>query len=70
MESKECPYCKRVMENGIIHKDRYNLKWIPENKDKGAVLSPFIKGIKLTNNDKTYLEVYYCRYCGKMIFDM
>lgn len=69
MDNK-CPYCKKEMKKGIIHSDRYNLKWIPESKDKGVIFSPFIKGKKLTNINKDYLDVYYCEDCKKMIFEV
>lgn len=67
---KICPYCRKEMQIGIMHSDRYNLKWIPESKDKGVILSPFIKGKKLTDIHKDYLEVYYCKDCKKMIFEV
>lgn len=54
---EKCPYCGKDMQNGIIYGDRYNLKWIPEFKDKGVIFSPFIKGKKLTSIHKHYLEV-------------
>ena len=68
--SEKCPYCNNEMKKGVIHSDRYNLKWIPESKDKGAILSPLIKGKKLTNVEKHYLEVYHCEDCNKMIFEV
>ncbi|MDD4112737.1 MAG: PF20097 family protein [Herbinix sp.] len=68
--SEKCPYCNKEMQKGIIHSDRYSLKWIPESKDKGAIIAPFIKGKKLTNINKSYLEVYYCIDCKKMIFEV
>ena len=70
MMNQECPYCKGVMQKGIIHSDRYALKWIPEEKDKGGILSPFVKGIKLTSMEQEYLEVYYCEACKKMVFEV
>lgn len=48
------------MRKGVIHSDRYALKWIPEEKDKGFLLEPFIKGIKLTSMSKDYITVFYC----------
>lgn len=65
-----CPYCKEDMQDGAIYSDRYALKWIPDKKDKGALLAPFTKGIKLTSMSKDYITVYYCESCNKMIFDI
>lgn len=65
-----CPYCKAEMRKGVIHSDRYALKWIPEEKDKGFLLEPFIKGIKLTSMSKDYITVFYCEACKKMICDV
>lgn len=67
--NQECPYCKGIMQKGVIHSDRYALKWIPEEKDKGGILYPFVKGIKLTDLEQGYIEVYYCDTCKKMIFE-
>lgn len=64
-----CPYCHQSMELGVIHKDRYHLKWIPKENDKGVMLSLLVKGIKVTNRDRPHLEVYYCQACKKMIFE-
>ncbi len=65
-----CPYCNEEMESGVIHRDRYALKWIPEKNDKGALLSVFAKGIKLTNNDNSYVNACYCDKCKKVIIDV
>lgn len=32
-----CPYCGVKMKLGVIHGDRYRLKWIPKEKDKGIM---------------------------------
>lgn len=66
----ECPYCKSEMRKGAVYSDRYALKWIPEEQDKGGVLNLFAKGIKLTDLEKGYIEVYYCEKCKKMIFEI
>ncbi|MBC8590952.1 PF20097 family protein [Wansuia hejianensis] len=54
-----CPYCGKEMEKGIIHGDRYKLKWISDKKDKGPLLQMFTKGIDL-DKDGSGIEAYYC----------
>lgn len=51
----------------FINKDRYTLKWILENKDKGAVLQWFSKGTKLTSSFLDNKVEYY--YCNKRMID-
>lgn len=62
---ENCPYCAKPMARGVIHGDRYRLKWIPEEKDKGLVFQLFSKGIKLGYS----LDSYYCKSCDKIIVD-
>lgn len=64
-----CPYCKSEMEQGIIKGDRYPLKWIPKNKERGFLKFFNNKGIRLTDFAYNYITVYYCKNCEKMIFD-
>lgn len=65
-----CPYCNEKMKSGFIHGDRYTLKWIPEENNKGAVLQWFSKGIKLTNPlTNPSIESFYCDKCNKIIID-
>lgn len=65
-----CPYCNKEMEPGYIHGDRYTLKWIPKEKDKGALLQWFSKGIKLTKPlTNSSIESFYCDKCNKIIID-
>lgn len=67
----ECPYCHQKMEKGVIHGDRYAIKWIEESRDRGGIISLFQKGIKLTNPwTSNEIEAYYCRNCKKMIIDI
>ena len=57
-----CPYCGEEMRKGVVYGDRYKLKWIPEEKDKGfftAIFSPFIKGIDL-EKDREGIITFYC----------
>lgn len=66
----KCPYCGKEMHRGVIYQDRYALKWIPEENDKGVVLQWLSKGIKLTNSlEKGGVESLYCEYCEKIIID-
>ncbi|MBC7087936.1 hypothetical protein E4100_05035 [Soehngenia longivitae] len=58
-----CPYCGEKMEKGIIHGDRYKLKWIADEKDKGPFLQMFIKGIEL-EKEGSGVEAYYCETDG------
>lgn len=65
-----CPICNLTMKKGGIYQDRYPLKWIPEEKDKGSVFSPLTKGIKLTSLDKSYCTGFYCENCKKIIINV
>lgn len=60
-----CPYCNGKMTLGSIHGDRYALKWVSEEKDKGPLLQWFSKGIKLGHS----IESFYCDECRKIIID-
>ena len=60
-----CPYCEGEMELGSIHGDRYSLKWVSDERDKGPLLQWFSKGIKLGHS----IESYYCKDCRKIIID-
>lgn len=67
----KCPYCDGEMKLGAIHGDRYTLKWIPEEKDKGVFLQTFVKGIKLTDNSGfNIIESYLCDKCKKVIINL
>lgn len=65
-----CPYCGHEMNLGFIHGDRYPLKWIPEEKDKGVLLQWFSKGIKLTDALTSSIKSFYCEDCKKLIIDI
>ena len=58
----KCPYCDKEMIIGSISQDRYALKWVPADKDKGILnFTPLVKGIKLTSMmDDLRVKVYYC----------
>lgn len=50
----KCPFCKEEMKTGTISQDRYALKWVPEDADKGLLnFTPFIKGINLNFHVKS-----------------
>ena len=65
----KCPYCDREMVVGSISQDRYALKWIPADKDKGLLnFTPLVKGIKLTSMmDEVTVKVFYCEQCRKFL---
>lgn len=65
-----CPYCQQEMRKGVIHRDRYHLKWVADEDDKGPVLDFFSKGIKLTELGKDYVEAFCCEECRKVIIDL
>ncbi|MBU9725828.1 PF20097 family protein [Diplocloster modestus] len=67
----KCPYCDREMVVGSISQDRYALKWIPADKDKGLLnFTPLVKGIKLTSMmDEVTVKVFYCEQCRKFLID-
>lgn len=66
-----CPYCNSEMVLGVIHGDRYSLKWHPKTNYSHLFQNPFQKGIKITEYfDGNYFECYYCERCQKMIFDV
>lgn len=55
----KCPFCKEEMKTGTISQDRYALKWVPEESDKGLLnFTPFIKGIKLTSMSNLTVKVF------------
>lgn len=65
-----CPYCGKEMHLGSIYQDRFALKWIPGEKDKGFLLQAFSKGIKLTDlTSNGSVESLYCNECEKIIID-
>lgn len=65
-----CPYCSKEMYLGVIYQDRYAIKWILEENDKGAALQLLSKGIKLTNLlDTGSVDSYYCKEYEKIIID-
>ncbi|WP_343249919.1 PF20097 family protein [Diplocloster hominis] len=67
----KCPYCEKEMVVGVISQDRYALKWIPADKDKGLLnFTPLVKGIKLTSmTDGVTVKVFYCEQCRKFLID-
>ncbi len=67
----ECPYCNKEMKLGFIYGDRYSLKWVSEEDDKGPVFQWFSKGIKLSDVSKNNsIESFCCENCGKIIIDV
>lgn len=66
----KCPFCKEEMKIGTISQDRYALKWVPEDADKGLLnFTPFIKGIKLTSMSNLTVKAFHCEICRKFIID-
>ena len=73
---KKCPYCGKEMDLGYINQDRFALKWVPEEKYKGPLLTSFFtKGIVLTgykvadNLESLSVEALYCKECQKIIIN-
>ena len=71
----KCPYCGAEMIPGKINQDRYGLKWVAYEKDKGVLnWTPLEKGIKLTSafSEKlqSFVEAHCCVSCKKMIIDL
>lgn len=67
----KCPYCNGEMFQGVIHGDRYSLKWIPKEKDKGAIFQWFSKGIKLSDGFSGQgIKSFYCNECSKIVIDV
>lgn len=64
-----CPYCNDQMYNGVIHGDRYPVKWIPEEKNMGPIFQWFSKGIILAGHLQNVEDVFYCEKCEKIIID-
>lgn len=66
-----CPYCGKEMIEGSILQDRYALKWVPSDKDRGILnFTPLVKGIKLTSMlDNIKVKVFYCAECRKFLID-
>ena len=67
----KCPFCNAEMLVGNISQDRYALKWVPTDKDRGLLnFTPFVKGIKLTSmSDGITVKVFYCNKCRKFVID-
>lgn len=65
----KCPFCNAEMLVGNISQDRYALKWVPSDKDRGLLnFTPFVKGIKLTSmSDGITVKVFYCNKCRKFV---
>ncbi len=65
------PFCNEEMCVGRISQDRYALKWVPDDQDKGLLnFTPLAKGIKLTSIDEGMtVKVFYCEACRKFIID-
>ena len=65
----KCPFCNAEMLVGTISQDRYALKWVPSDKDRGLLnFTPFVKGIKLTSmSDGMTVKVFYCNKCRKFV---
>ena len=64
-----CPYCNDEMYNGVIHGDRYPIKWVPKEKDMGPILQWFSKGIILAGFSESVDDVFYCEKCEKIIIE-
>ena len=67
----KCPFWNAEMLVGNISQDRYALKWVPSDKDRGLLnFTPFVKGIKLTSmSDGITVKVFYCNKCRKFVID-
>ena len=67
----KCPFCNAEMLVGNISQDRYALKWVPSDKDRGLLnFTQFVKGIKLTSmSDGMTVKVFYCNKCRKFVID-
>ena len=67
----KCPYCGREMKLGFIQGDRYPLKWVSAEEDKGPLFQWFSKGIKLSDAFKdNNVESFFCENCKKIIIDV
>lgn len=67
----KCLYCEEEMEQGVINGDRYSLKWVPAEKDKGVLFQWISKGIKLSDTfADNSAEVFCCESCKKIIIDV
>ncbi|MEG2798423.1 MAG: PF20097 family protein [Erysipelotrichaceae bacterium] len=67
----KCPFCNEEMIIGIITQDRYAIKWVAADKDKGWLnFTPLVKGIKLTSmSSDMNFKVFHCDKCRKFIID-
>lgn len=67
----KCPYCNEEMVQGIIPGDRYSLKWVPEENNKGSMFQWFSKGIKLSDALQDHgIKSFYCNECSKIVIDV
>lgn len=69
-----CPFCNNEMEKGIMSGDgRYTVRWKAGDKpaDIGDTFSGIVKveAVEYPILSGFRLETYFCKDCGKMIFD-
>lgn len=66
-----CPFCTKEMIVGSVTQDRYAIKWVPIERDRGLLnFTPFVKGIKLTSmTENMTVKVFCCEQCRKFIID-
>lgn len=67
-----CPYCQNNMMKGAIRRDRYALKWVPNEDNKNIFSALLCKGIVLDGGimGKGFVDANYCRDCKKIIIDV
>ena len=64
----KCPYCGKEMRLGFIHGDRYSLKWVSAEEDKGPLFQWFSKGIKLSDAFKdNNVESFFVKIARKLL---
>lgn len=69
----KCPYCNKEMISGKIYGERYQIKWMPDDKKLflGIWANNYIpvgKGFNLLH--RTRAEAYVCIDCKKLIHDL
>ena len=67
-----CPYCSQQMHEGKILGDRYQLKWMPNDKKMfmGIWATSSIKLGKTGLLSRPSVDASFCGNCKKMVIDV
>ncbi|WXR62641.1 PF20097 family protein [Peptostreptococcaceae bacterium AGR-M142] len=69
----ECPYCKNMMESGVIQGERGDLNWYSDKDTTNSFFRSMGFGgqkISTTNFMSPKIKSYRCTECKKIIIDL